>query len=62
MVDTDTVHSESARSLQGQVFMVGLSYTLGGPSANKDGEGRWNGQRGPGGGGWGGPGSGGGPM
>ena len=62
VVDTDTVHSESARSLQGQVFMIGLSYTLGGPSANKSGDNRWNGQRGPGGGGgWGGPG-GGGPM
>jgi hypothetical protein len=45
--------------------MVGLSYTLGGPSTSKDGENRWNGQRGPGGGGWGGPGGGGpggGPM
>ncbi len=62
VVDTDTVYSESARSLQGQVFMVGLSYTLGGPSTSKDGEGRWNGQRGSGGG-WGGPsGGGGGPM
>jgi outer membrane receptor protein involved in Fe transport len=58
VVDTDTVHSESSRSLQGQVFMIGLSYTLGGPSTSKDSNG-WNGQRGPGG--WGGPG-GGGPM
>jgi len=56
VVDTDTIYSESSRSLQGQVFMVGLSYTLGGPAASKDGDdrGRWNGQRGPGG--WGGPG------
>ena len=63
VVDTDTIHSESFRSLQGQVFMIGLSYTLGGPSTQKDGDQpRWNGQRGPGGGGgnWGGPG--GGPM
>jgi hypothetical protein len=59
VVDTDTVHSESSRSLQGQVFMIGLSYTLGGPSTSKDSNG-WNGQRGPGG--WGGPGGGGGPM
>lgn len=60
VVDTDQIHSESSRSMQGQVIMVGLSYTLGGSSANKDGEGNWNGRRGPGGGGWGGPG--GGPM
>ncbi|WP_349320347.1 outer membrane beta-barrel family protein [Asticcacaulis sp. MM231] len=63
VVDTDSIHSESYRSLQGQVFMVGLSYTLGGPSTQKDGDQqRWNGPRGPGGpgGGWGGPG--GGPM
>ena len=60
VVDTDTVYSESSRSMQGQVIMVGLSYTLGGASANKDGEGKWDGRRGPGGGGWGGPG--GGPM
>jgi outer membrane receptor protein involved in Fe transport len=62
VVDTDTVYSESSRSMQGQVIMVGLSYTLGGASANKDGEGKWDGRRGPGGGGWGGPGGGGGPM
>ncbi|ESQ89068.1 outer membrane beta-barrel family protein [Asticcacaulis benevestitus] len=63
VVDTDSIHSESYRSLQGQVFMVGLSYTLGGPSTQKDGDQpRWNGPRGPGGGGgnWGG--HGGGPM
>ncbi|MGN6207843.1 TonB-dependent receptor domain-containing protein [Asticcacaulis sp.] len=61
IVDTDTIYSESSRSLQGQVIMVGLSYTLGGASSNKDGEGQWNGRRGPGG--WGGPpGGGGGPM
>ncbi|MFT4074225.1 MAG: TonB-dependent receptor [Asticcacaulis sp.] len=58
VVDTDTVHSESSRAMQGQVFMIGLSYTLGGASGNKDGERKWDGQRGPGG--WGGPG--GGPM
>ena len=61
VVDTDTIYSESARSMQGQVIMVGLSYTLGGPSASKDGDGQWNGRRGSGG--WGGPpGGGGGPM
>ncbi len=62
VVDTDTVYSESSRSMQGQVIMVGLSYTLGGASASKDGEGKWDGRRGPGGGGWSGPGGGGGPM
>jgi hypothetical protein len=60
VVDTDTVYSESSRSMQGQAIMVGLSYTLGGASASKDGDNRWNGRRGSGGG-WGGPG-GGGPM
>jgi outer membrane receptor protein involved in Fe transport len=62
VVDTDTIYSESSRSLQGQVIMVGLSYTLGGTSASKDGDNKWNGQRGPGG--WGGApgGPGGGPM
>jgi outer membrane receptor protein involved in Fe transport len=54
VVDTDTVYSESSRSMQGQAIMVGLSYTLGGASASKDGDNRWNGRRGSGGG-WGGP-------
>jgi len=58
VVDTDQIHSESSRSMQGQVIMVGLSYTLGGAGASKDGENRWDGRRGPGGGGWGGPGGG----
>jgi len=59
VVDTDQIHSESSRSLQGTVLMVGLSYTLGGAGGSKDGENRWEGRRGPGG--WGGP-PGGGPM
>ncbi len=53
VVDTDTVYSESSRSMQGQVIMVGLSYTLGGASTSKDGERKWDGQRGSGN--WGGP-------
>ncbi|HTN40244.1 MAG TPA: hypothetical protein VLZ84_03780, partial [Asticcacaulis sp.] len=54
VVDTDRIHSESSRSMQGQVIMIGLSYTLGGSGASKPGEGGWDGRRGPGGGGWGG--------
>jgi len=60
VVDTDNIYSESYRSMQGQVIMIGLSYTLGGPSNNQQQQQGWDGQRR---GNWGGPGGpGGGPM
>ncbi len=65
VTDTTTVHSEQVRSMQGQIFYLGLSYTLGGPAPagqqNPQGQRQWGGPGGPGGG-PGGPGGGGGPM
>ncbi|WP_031238134.1 TonB-dependent receptor domain-containing protein [Asticcacaulis sp. AC466] len=58
ITDTSSVYSESYGSRQGPTIMIGLSYTLGGPSSSQQNP--WDGQRRGHGGGWGGPG--GGPM
>lgn len=53
VTNTDNVYSEQTRSLQGPTVMIGLSYTLGGASADVN---PWDGQRGGPGGGYRGPG------